>query len=157
MRKLSRTSDEFELAGFVLDTVPRAMRAVRRQFHSLHETPITLQQMRLLARLRRGFVTTATIAENMGVTLPAITRMVNALEKRALVSRSASAEDRRQHTIAPTDTGDAAYREARHFLQESFANVCRHLSAEERARLKSGLEVLDKLSSLLAADEPTAS
>jgi DNA-binding MarR family transcriptional regulator len=110
--------------------------------------------MRLLARLKRGETTTAAIADSMGVTLPAITRMVNALVQRKLVRREASTEDRRQSHITPTSKGESSLTTARSALRERFAEGCRQLTADERAQLLAGLDVLERLAILLNADEP---
>jgi DNA-binding MarR family transcriptional regulator len=156
MRKISQTRKadaEIAVARRVLDTVPRAMRAVRRQFRSIDDSPITLTQMRLLARLERGLTTTAALAESMGVTLPAITHMVSSLVRRRLVSRQTSTEDRRQAHITTTAKGRAALTAARRSLQTRFVEGCRQLDHDDQDKLLAGLEVLERLALLLDEDD----
>src|SRR5262245_10858591 len=69
----------------------------------MNDAGVTLQQVLLLTRLREaGESNVSDLAERLGMSLPAISQMVERLYQLGLLSRSEDAEDRRRKLIATT-------------------------------------------------------
>lgn len=108
---------------------------------------VSLAQYRVLVVLTRGPATPTALADDLGVSRPAIARMLGNLRGRGLVDRSRDERDGRQAWIAITPAGasivDAVVRERAKELRR----VARALSSPQRAALQhSLLRMLDALS-----------
>lgn len=142
---MSEALDDLDVASRMLDTLPRAMAMVRAQFRVKPKTRLSLAQYRALGRLRRRPRTNAELAESLGVSLPAVTRMVNGLAKQKFVSRTPSKEDRRRVAISCTKTGLAAYDGVRAELGRRLAQAVCLLNDDDKRLLVAGLAVLRAL------------
>lgn len=134
-----------EVAQALLDTVPRSMRFIRAQFRAQEDLGLTLPQLRLVGKLSRGPKTNAQLARLMGVTLPAITKMVKSLEDDSYVKRKTDATDRRSAQIYCTKKGEAIRKRVRGRVLGILADACQDLSATQRVALLNGLAVLATL------------
>lgn len=89
------------------------------------------------------------VAKAYGVTLPAVTHVVDRLEKKGFVVRGADPADRRVWVLEPTREGQALVAELATLQRESAARVLARMTAADRKRLLRGLEAL-----VAAADVP---
>ena len=80
------------------------------------------------------------IAGHLGIDPATVVRTVDSLEKRGLVERRRSREDRRQVFVEFTDAGCAARQEAHQQFIDRIHAILFAMSAEGRASLLSGLE-----------------
>lgn len=84
------------------------------------------------------------IAETIGITSAGATELIDRLERRRLVRRTAEPRDRRVVLIEPTPAGEQLFRRAK----SAFQGVLRRLSAEmseaERDALLVGLSALSR-------------
>lgn len=98
----------------------RIISRFRYLFNKYTSDEITGTQLSVLRILEeKGASNTSYLAESLGVTLSAITAIINRLYRRELVSRERRAEDRRQVWINITPEGSRILREAeerRYFL-----------------------------------------
>lgn len=103
---MSTTEDRRRAA--VMELV-RTADELRRHFTALYEPHgITSQQynvLRILRGARPGALPTMEIAGRMVEKTPGITRLLNRLEAKGLVSRQRAREDRRQVLISISDAG----------------------------------------------------
>ena len=129
------------------------MRSVRRQFRTLGAKALSLPQLRLLARLRRSSSTNAALADHLGVSLPAVTRLVQGLMKKGHVTRTVVASDRRQAQLECTAKGRESFMRVRGRVQTRLATGCERLSAADQAALLRGLEALGRLADVLEAQD----
>lgn len=102
----------------------------------------------LLAALDRlGASSIGELTEALGVTQPAVTRMVDALEARALVESVKSDDDRRVRTVglsrAGRDTVKKARRTAWPTIEAAVADVCTGDARELRSVLAAFEEALE--------------
>jgi DNA-binding MarR family transcriptional regulator len=102
---------------------------------------LTAQQYNLLRLLRAAHepVPTLALAERLVSRAPDITRMLDKLEERGLLTRTRSVRDRRAVLVAVTDAGLALIERIAEPLRECHARQLGHLSASE---LKSLIALL---------------
>src|SRR6185437_7453689 len=103
--KEPQESLEAETAREVLDVIPHVMRQIRAEMREMAKPQLTIPQMRTLARVSRESGTVSELAEWLGVSAPAMSKMLAILERRGLVARAAQGQDRRQVNLTATDEG----------------------------------------------------
>jgi DNA-binding MarR family transcriptional regulator len=98
---------------------------------------LTAQQYNLLRLLRGAHepVPTLTLAERLVSRAPGITRMLDKLEERKLLTRTRSAKDRRAVLVAISDRGTALLDEIAEPLRECHEKQLGHLSGAELRNL----------------------
>jgi DNA-binding MarR family transcriptional regulator len=84
--------------------------------------------------------TISSIAGNLDIDPATVVRTVDSLEKRGLVERRRSREDRRQVFVEFTDAGCAARQEAHQQFIDRIHSILFAMSEEGRSSLLSGLE-----------------
>lgn len=84
--------------------------------------------------------TISSIAVHLGIDPATVVRTVDSLEKRGLVERRRSREDRRQVFVEFTDAGRAARQQAHQQFIDRIHTILFAMSPEGRASLLSGLE-----------------
>ncbi|HEX6754976.1 MAG TPA: MarR family transcriptional regulator [Mycobacteriales bacterium] len=131
------------LASALRLSVVRLNRRLRGQ---RADTSVTLTQLAALSTLKRhGALTPGELAAHEKVQPPSMTRVLAALEERALVERRPHPTDGRQALVELTTTGrDLLHSEVR--MREAWlARKLGELSDEERTLLRSASELIDKL------------
>ena len=113
-------------AAEMLETVPQVMQFIRRQMRSLRGQELTVPQIRTLYYLgRHSKRSLSDAAEFIGLSLPAMSRLVDCLVKKGMVTRAACPEDRRHVRLGLTGRGqralDAAWERTRERLTEEVA------------------------------------
>jgi DNA-binding MarR family transcriptional regulator len=106
---------------------------------------LTSQQYNALRLLRAEHpdpIPTLTLATRLVSRAPDITRMLDKLEERGLVSRDRPANNRRIVRVAITDSGQTLLREIAEPLQECHARQLGHLSAIQLKQLCSLLRTV---------------
>jgi MarR family transcriptional regulator for hemolysin len=131
-----------EVAREVLDTVPLVMRVIRAHM-CRHRSGLTVPQFRTLCFLSGAAGSSLSAAADfVGLSLPAMSRLVDGLVEVGLVRRRHSDDDRRHVRLSVTRAGDAAVREARQLAQAHLAEVVASLSPKRRAAIASALREL---------------
>ena len=138
----------------LFDTLPLGMRIIRQHMRR-HRSGLTVPQFRTLRYLRREpNATLSALAEHIGVTLPAASRMVDGLVARGYIERRLSAADRRSIDLSLSEKGeamlDASQRQALLALSEQLGS----LSEDERHELAHALETLRGVFAPGGAAEP---
>lgn len=82
------------------------------------------------------------VAKAFGVTLPAVTHIVDRLEEKELMVRGDHPGDRRIYVLDPTRTGKALAEELQALRVRGLERVLARMSADNRRRLVVGLEAL---------------
>jgi DNA-binding MarR family transcriptional regulator len=118
------------------------MRYGRNYWQAVGEAELSMSQLKVLHILTLEDVELSlkTLGERLGLSLPAMSRAVENLVKRELVTRAENAEDRRMKTVKVTDAGRAL---VDHLLDLRFAGIeefVETLSPEEGANLAKALE-----------------
>lgn len=136
---------EKDLAKFVLDIIPRSMHQIRLQMRSANTTNLTIPQFRILGNIFRGRDQVSKIAEHIGISQPATSKMVDGLVMRELVERVPQMADRRQVLLKLTRKGTALYKNVRQQAQKDINSKIEKLNDKEKSQLNQGLLHLEKI------------
>jgi DNA-binding MarR family transcriptional regulator len=114
-------------------------------FKHAHQHGFSTTQFMVLGLIDRAQTTgeactISSIAGHLGLDPATVVRTVDSLEKRGLVERKRSRQDRRQVFVEFTDAGCSARLEAHRQLIDRIHAIFLAMSAEGRASLLSGLE-----------------
>ena len=120
---------------------------VRRVSQAAHGDEITPARQSLLSvKVFGGAVTVSELARAENVSVPAVTRMLDALETDGLAYREPSEDDRRAVNVLPTEAGLHVMEAARARRVQRIADELSFLTREE-------LEVVLKAAELLGESE----
>ena len=118
-----------------------------RQFRNVEsETGLTPERLELLALLdHEGPVTVGSLSEALGVTRPAISRMVAGLEGQGLVRRSTNMLDGRSVVTRITPAGRRMLNRGRANRVRAMAVRMRGRTDRELSQIETGLRLLEEL------------
>ncbi len=130
-------------ASHVLDTVPPVMQFIRTEMRGHRTLNISVPQFRVLNILeRRPGGSLSDVAERVGLSLPAMSRLIDGLVERRLLTREDSPADRRRISLRITDSGRDLVRTAREGALDQLADLLGSLSAKDRAQVVAAMEIL---------------
>ena len=128
------------------ESVPPAWRQTRSQIRriAVEKFRMTEEQFQVLRRIRRGSTSVSALADESQTSRSAVSKAVDSLVHKGLVSRQQDPSDRRNIPLALTEEGqrvmEAIFNEAEAWLSARFA--C--LTTEETKALLQGMESLRK-------------
>ena len=129
------------------ETVPPAWRQTRSQIRriAVEKFQMTEEQFQVLRRIRKGIASVSTLADSSQTSRSAVSKAVDALVNKGLISRSMDPNDRRNIPLALTAEGQRAlssiYDEAETWLSARFER----LTPEERITLLAGMDLLSRV------------
>jgi DNA-binding MarR family transcriptional regulator len=116
---------------------------IRSELRERRPAGLSMAQFRLLHMVHRDPERSlADIADDLGVSAPAVTKMLDVLVERGLVRRNASENDRRRVDLALTPDGRDVMRQVRKALEARVAERLAGLAPTEAAALAEALAVL---------------
>jgi DNA-binding MarR family transcriptional regulator len=135
-----------ECAQDILEVAPLIMRAIRAEMRRRRGFDLSVPQFRTLAYLNyyQG-ASLSDAAEFIGLTLPSMSKLVDGLVARQLVTRELAASDRRRVMLALTPAGQATFQATRAATQAFLAQRLAELPAEERAVVTEAMRILRPL------------
>jgi DNA-binding MarR family transcriptional regulator len=98
-------------------------------------TGMTFAQRRLLRRLRDGSRSAGALAAELDIAAPTLTRQLQKLEERGLISRAMDSDDRRRVVVTLTPSGERSLADHRIFGGGALAMAARDLPADQRREL----------------------
>jgi DNA-binding MarR family transcriptional regulator len=135
-----------ETASELLDVVPQVMRALRAQMRSHRTADLSVPEFRTLGFLKgHPGASLSDVTDHIGLSLPSMSKLVDGLVERKLVTREFDLEDRRRVTLALTGRGRAILHAARAPTQAYLAEVLSAVSPAERAVVLQAMRVLRPL------------
>jgi len=135
-----------ECAGQILETVPLVMLAIRTEMRSHRGSDLSVPQFRVLVYLNRyKGASLSDIAEHMGLTLPSMSKMIDGLVARRLVTRRMAPGDRRRVTLAPTALGKTAMQSAYKATESRLAERLAALPESERRIIFRAMQILESI------------
>ncbi len=134
------------------DAVRAAARLAKVAGTALAEGDMTLAQYRVLVFLDAGVRPATQVAQLLDVTPPTVTSLVDALESRGLVARSADPDDRRRVVCSLTPAGRRALQRGDVLVGERLGRLLDRLAPGEAEQAVSGLEALNRAMELALAD-----
>jgi DNA-binding MarR family transcriptional regulator len=138
----SLTQPDDVCAQALLDTVPLVIRIIREQMRR-HRSGLTIAQFRTLC-----FISTSegnslsAVADFIGLSLPAMSRLVDGLVEQRLMERRPCDDDRRHVRLSVTVSGKAALDEAREMAQAHLAKALSQLTPKQRTTVVSAMKTL---------------
>lgn len=132
------------------EAVLRFNRFYTRQMGLLREglplSPLTWTEARVVCELAHGDGPTATqLAEELGLDAGYLSRIVRGLERRGLLERNASTEDRRQYRLVLTDAGCAAFAQINTASRGKVDALLSELSEVDQQRLVAAMHTVEQL------------
>ena len=136
-------SDADECAALLADTVPLVMRAIRAEMRRYSSSDLSVLQFRALLFIgRHRGASLSDVAEQIGLTLPSISKMIDRLEARDLVVRRAAPGDRRRICPELTPLGKSTLQAAAASSRDHLAEQLSVLSPAERAIIVQAMHSL---------------
>jgi len=133
----------------LMDTAPKIIQSIRSEMRSGHGANLSIPQFRSLRFIQRNPDTSLSdLANHLGLTLPSVSKLVDGLVKKGLISRQESTADRRRLTLVLTQSGEAIINSARANAQVNIAKILSNLSNEELNTIHRTLELLNPLFTL---------
>lgn len=135
-----------QCAREILDTAPAVMRFIRDQVRRRRAAALSLAQFRTLVFLGRVKDSSlSAVAEHLGLSLPAMSRLVNGLVGGGLVGRQSVSTNRRQIALNVTAEGRARLEKARSAIRLRLAEAVKDLSASEQKSILDAMGILQKV------------
>ncbi len=142
-----------KLAENFMDIIPKSMWAIRFEMRSHIPKGLSLMQSRVLIQIDKGITSTSKLAEMIGVSNPAMSRLLDQLETKEYISRTRPIQkknskekcDRRQIVITLTSKGKNQIQSIRSISVEQFTKKFNLLNSEEKLKLLHGFELLEKV------------
>ncbi|MES2155296.1 MAG: MarR family transcriptional regulator [bacterium] len=130
------------LAGQLVDTTLQILCAIRTEMRT--STDLTMAQFRTLMHLHRSAGTSLSeLADDVGVSPPAMSKLIDGLVERNLVARTPQAEDRRRVELVVSPEGRRVLDRVRQAVRARLAERLATLSAGDRGAIAAALTHLD--------------
>jgi DNA-binding MarR family transcriptional regulator len=129
------------------ESIPPAWRETRNTIRrvAVEQFSMTVGQFQALRRIRKGIDTVSALAEANRTSRSAVSKAVDVLVNKGLVSRLVDEKDRRHVHLTLTPEGqrllEAVYAQAESWLRDKFQS----LSLDELALLRDALPILQKI------------
>lgn len=149
----STQSDTKEVLRAYLDVLTLAEPIQARLWQ---EDGVTVTQLLVLRELRRGPQTPGRLGQALGLAPASVTRLLDRLERRGLVSRHRELEDRRSVEVHLEPVGERLLGEIRVLRGTDLHRAVESMTADERRRLAAALRQLVERTRSIAAADPAA-
>jgi MarR family transcriptional regulator for hemolysin len=127
----------------ILEVVPSVMRAIRTEMRRHRTADLSVPQFRTLAFVdRQADASLSDVAEHIGLTLPSMSKIVDGLVTRRLVTRQMHPTDRRRMTLTLTARGQTALESSRAATRACLAEELATLSDRQRDTIVQAMEIL---------------
>ncbi len=135
-----------EAAALVIDSVPLLMRLLRIKFREKRSGELSMAEFRTLAFVdaNRGASLSET-AGHIGLSLPSMSKLVDGLVGKVLLTRTAHGADRRRICLGLTPAGRRELHEGYRHAESFFSNKLAELSEDERAQVAESITRLKEL------------
>ncbi len=112
----------------------------------LYDVDLSLPEARVLYEIAMGSgITADAIGETLGMDKGHLSRTLGALERRGLVARSVSADDRRRRIVRLTKAGGELFARIDQRSTDAMEGLIAHLAPEQRRELSRALTAVDRL------------
>ena len=130
-------------ASDILDSVPLVMRVIRKHLRR-HRRDLTIPQFRALWYIDTGGDghSLSDVADFIGLSLPAMSRLIDGLVDHKLVKRRTCEEDRRHVRLSLTASGRANLADARRRAQAHIAKAIKQLTPQQKASVVDAMRIL---------------
>jgi DNA-binding MarR family transcriptional regulator len=127
----------------MIETVPLVMQFMRRQMRKASSRKLSIAQLRTLNFVsKHDLPSLSCAAEFIGLSLPAMSRLVDGLVKADLLTRRSCDDDRRHIRLAVTGLGQAALDESWKSTRARLADELAAMTAKERQAISAAMDIL---------------
>ena len=134
-----------ECARELIDVVPQVMRVIRSEMRAHRGPDITVPQFRAMRLIsHHPNISLSDVADHIGLTLPSMSKMIDGLVIRGLITRNPSTVDRRCIVLAVTESGQVILMTAQENTQAVIEKTISTLSDEERQTVVSSMDILQR-------------
>ena len=135
-----------QTAASIMDNVPLLMRLLRTKFREKRVADLSMAQFRTLAFVDANQGTSLSdVAGHIGLGLPSMSKLVDALVNRKLLVREMHGTDRRRICLSLTAKGKRVLDDAYQHTQAFFAEKFSELTDDERTQITMSMNVMKKL------------
>lgn len=139
------TQKDIEMSSLLLDIIAPIVRVIRACMRDVPGSSLTVPQFRVLGYVSLNPCTKKQLADWQGVTLPAMSRMVDHLARRRFLITRRDTADRRQVQLALSEKGRAEFERLRALLRLKLAERIAPLAERDKQALEAGLVALKEL------------
>jgi DNA-binding MarR family transcriptional regulator len=130
----------------VLEAVPVVMRTIRAQLRTHRRADISVPQFRAMGYIdQNDGASLSDLANHIGLTMPSMSKLIDGLVSRKLVTRTAHSLDRRRICLSLTPLGREELRAAHRFTERYLAETLSSLDAEDLETIAHAMQVLKTL------------
>jgi DNA-binding MarR family transcriptional regulator len=130
----------------VLEAVPLVMRTIRGQLRSHRSADISVPQFRAMGYIdRNDGASLSDLANHIGLTLPSMSKLIDGLVTRKLVTRTSHNLDRRRICLSLTPLGRDELRDAHRFTEKYLADQMSGLDDADLRTITHAMQVLKSL------------
>jgi len=143
VKSLEERTTADECAAGLLEVVPQIMRVMRGEMRSHRGGELSVPQFRTLAYLNRcPGSALLDVTAHIGLMAPSMSKLIDGLIARKLVTRRESSADRRRVTLSLTAQGKAILERARKHTRIRLGEMLASLTEAENAVVLEALPVL---------------
>ncbi len=130
----------------VLEAVPLVMRTIRGQLRSHRSADISVPQFRAMGYIdRNDGASLSDLASHIGLTMPSMSKLIDGLVSRKLVTRASHSTDRRRICLSLTPLGREELREAHRFTEKYLADRISGLDESDLQTITRAMQILKSL------------
>ena len=127
----------------ILETTPLVMRFIRDRVRQRRAAELSLPQFRTLSFLNRSKNSSlSAAAEHLGLSLPAMSRLINGLVSDRLVGRQMVSTNRRQIALTLTTRGQTTLEKVRDEIRLRLADSIKNLPVAEQKNIQHAMRML---------------
>ena len=129
----------------MLAGVPAVMRFIRHEMRLHRQAELTVPHFRALIFVSQSEnASLSEMAEHLGLSLPATSRMVELLVRRGWMRRQARSSDRRCISLSLTERGKTVFQTALEATKAASSRRLKALSASELSMVSGAMQVLNR-------------
>ena len=129
-------------AILILEVVPGLMKMFRQEMRKFGSDQLTVPQFRVLNRIAKGSCSNQELADWMGVSAPTMSKMLDSLIQKNLITRKTEATNRRQVVVDCTFDGKKISQEIQQAMQNDLIARISKIPEPQMKMVESGLMIL---------------
>lgn len=145
LNSTQKTNSDSVLVESLMEVLPKAMRQIRLSNRSHRGNELSLPQFRVLAHVWRRPKMNKELADDIGLSVAAMSRLVGGLSTRGLVKRVINDEDRREAYIEITREGLTLFKGIRARTSKRVEKRLKSLNDRDKEALARGLVLITEI------------
>ena len=145
MTKDAKKAISAKIARLFFEAIPPYVHRMRADVKQAAPETLSFSHFRVLSCVNRDVRTVSLIADQLGVSQPAMTKMVNGLVERGLIKKRPDQIDKRQILLFLTASGESLYQKVISKAESSLAHSLKNISPSNLKVLEEALGNLNQL------------